>query len=280
MSDPVQQRGPPKIAPWVKLKTQVGSFFRTCSGVIDYGADAQLWLRFHARLTGKAGRLALAAAMTDYLLGKSAAVFAVILMVGILSACAPQGDSSHSRIAVYSTAYLTDDNQVIYAVNSGTRPKPTPKSSLEWSWVGDGVLGAPSITINLASQTATFFKGDQPVGKSPVSTGREGYGTPTGSFKVIQKNKNHVSNLYGDFVDGQGEVVKANVAVGRDKCPPGARFRGAPMPYFMRIHGAVGMHAGYLPGYPASHGCIRMPRGAAQRFFENAPVGTPVRVVH
>ena len=204
----------------------------------------------------------------------------VVLLAGWLGACAPQGDSPHSRISVYSTAYLTDDNQVVYAVNSGARPKPTPKPSQEWTWTGDGVLGAPSVTIDLGSQTATFFKGNQPVGKSPVSTGREGFGTPTGSFKITQKNKNHASNLYGDFVDGEGNVVKANVALGRDKCPAGARFRGAPMPFFMRIHGAVGIHAGYLPGYPASHGCIRMPRGAAQRFFENAPVGTPVRVVH
>jgi hypothetical protein len=144
--------------------------------------------------------------MMDYFSGRSAAVLAGILLVGILSACAPQGDSSSSRIAVYSTAYLTDENQVVYAVNSGPRPKPTPKPSLEWSWTGDGILGAPSITINLSSQTATFFKGDQAVGKSPVSSGREGFGTPTGSFKVIQKNKNHASNLYGDFVDAQGEV--------------------------------------------------------------------------
>jgi len=208
------------------------------------------------------------------------ALFFAVLLAGLLTACTPQGDVARSRIAVYSTAYLTDENQIVYAVNSGTRPKPTPKPDQEWTWTGDGVLGAPSITIDLGSQTATFFKGNQPVGKSPVSTGREGYGTPTGNFKITQKNKTHFSNLYGDFVDAAGNVVKANVAAGRHRCPPGARFRGAPMPYFMRIHGAVGMHAGYLPGYPASHGCIRLPRGAVQRFFENAPIGTPVRVVH
>jgi lipoprotein-anchoring transpeptidase ErfK/SrfK len=65
----------------------------------------------------------------------------------------------------------------------------------------------------------------------------------------------------------------------RDSRPQGTTFRGSPMPYFMRICGGVGLHAGFLPGYPASHGCIRMPRGAAQSFFENAPLGTPVRVV-
>ena len=50
------------------------------------------------------------------------------------------------------------------------------------------------------------------------------------------------------------------------------------MPYFMRIHGGIGMHAGYLPGYPASHGCIRLPKEMAVHFFENAKVGTPVTV--
>ena len=139
-------------------------------------------------------------------------------------------------------------------------------------------MGNPAIEINLTTQSAAFLKSGVEVGRSPISSGREGYTTPTGSFTIVQKNKNHVSSLYGDFVDAEGKVVVANVASNRDKRPPGTTFRGAPMPYFMRIHGGVGMHAGYLPGYPASHGCIRMPRGAAQRFFENAPLGTPVKV--
>ena len=50
------------------------------------------------------------------------------------------------------------------------------------------------------------------------------------------------------------------------------------MPYFLRIHGGIGMHAGYLPGYPASHGCIRLPERLAEKFFENASVGTPVEI--
>jgi lipoprotein-anchoring transpeptidase ErfK/SrfK len=52
------------------------------------------------------------------------------------------------------------------------------------------------------------------------------------------------------------------------------------MPYFMRIHGGVGMHAGFLPGFAASHGCIRMPERMAQIFFANVSHGTPVRVVN
>ena len=192
--------------------------------------------------------------------------------------CTPQGDLRKSRIAVYSTAYLTEDNRIAYTTRTGSAPAPRPAEN--WTWKGDGVLGEPSMVINLSSQEAIFYKGGQEVGRAPVSTGREGYSTPTGSFKVIQKNKNHVSNLYGDYVDAAGNVVKSNIGVKTHKRPPGTTFRGAPMPYFMRIHGGIGMHAGYLPGYPASHGCIRLPKGAAKRFFENTPLGTPVRVTH
>jgi hypothetical protein len=215
---------------------------------------------------------------TGLLAARCLALLGAAVVTLFFAGCAPQGDTVRpgSRFAVYSTAYLTEENQIVYATHSG----PPPARREEWVWNGDGILGAPAITIDLGSQTAYFYKGGQQVGRSPVSTGREGYGTPTGNFKIIQKNKHHVSNLYGDYVDGAGNVVVANVGVKRDRRPPGTTFRGAPMPFFMRIHGGVGMHAGYLPGYPASHGCIRLPRGAAQRFFENAPVGTPVRVVH
>jgi lipoprotein-anchoring transpeptidase ErfK/SrfK len=51
------------------------------------------------------------------------------------------------------------------------------------------------------------------------------------------------------------------------------------MPFFMRITGGVGMHEGYLPGYPASHGCIRMPGKMAAIFFSNVDLGTPVEIV-
>jgi L,D-transpeptidase catalytic domain len=145
-------------------------------------------------------------------------------------------------------------------------------------WDGDGVTGHPSIKIDLESQRAYFYKGKQMVGVSIVSTGREGYDTPPGDFRVIQKDVNHASSLYGNYVDHSGEVVEGNVELGKDPRPRGTVFRGASMPYFLRITGGIGMHAGYLPGYPASHGCIRLPEEMAVKFFEDAPVGTPVEV--
>ena len=163
----------------------------------------------------------------------------------------------------------------------GTGPvsSSAPRDSISY-WDGDSVPGKPSIKINLTEQRAYFYKGGQLVGISQLSTGREGMGTTTGSFKIIQKDQNHVSSQYGDYVDAGDNVVVANVDVGKDPKPPGTHFKGAPMPYFMRIVGGTGMHAGYLPGYPASHGCIRMPEFMAENFFRNVSVGTPVSVTH
>ncbi|MFN2509350.1 MAG: L,D-transpeptidase family protein, partial [Chthoniobacterales bacterium] len=146
---------------------------------------------------------------------------------------------------------------------------------------GDGVSGKPSIKIRLSEQKAFFYKGGELVGVSQLSTGREGLGTPTGNYKIMQLNRDHVSNLYGDYVDEMGNVVVPNVGVNKDPKPPGTRFKGAPMPYFMRITpGGVGMHAGYLPGYPASHGCIRMPEFMAENFFRSVQIGTPVTITN
>ncbi len=145
-------------------------------------------------------------------------------------------------------------------------------------WDGDGAAGAPSIEISLNHQRAYFFKGSQLVGVSSISTGREGYSTPAGSFKITQKNRHHKSNLYGDYVTKDGAVVQKDVDVKKDPRPPGTVLDGARMPYFMRIVGGVGMHEGFLPGYAASHGCIRMPGFMAEKFFENVSHGTPVVV--
>jgi lipoprotein-anchoring transpeptidase ErfK/SrfK len=146
-------------------------------------------------------------------------------------------------------------------------------------WDGDGIGGRPSVTIYLNEQRAYFYKGDQLVGVSQVSAGREGHDTPAGTYKIIQKDPNHASSLYGDYADAMGNVVQKDVQLGKDPVPAGAHFVGAPMPYFMRITGGVGMHQGYLPGYPASHGCIRMPGKMAQIFYSNVDIGTPVTVM-
>jgi len=197
------------------------------------------------------------------------------LSIAAIAAATLVGCASHDRRLTSSTTqYLLTDGQVVQKKSGGIVDTVS-------YWDGDGVGGSPSITIDLREQQARFYKDGRLVGVSLISSGREGYSTPTGNFTIIQKSKDHVSNLYGDYVDGSGNVVVANVGVKKDPKPPGALFRGAPMPYFMRITPTgVGMHAGFLPGFPASHGCIRMPERMAEIFFANVAQGTPVRVVH
>jgi len=191
-------------------------------------------------------------------------------LVVALAGCA----SYDRRLTSSSTRYLTPGGDVV------AKPSNVGIADTVSYWDGDGVSGSPSITIDLGEQKAFFYKDDRLVGVSMISSGREGYATPPGQYKVIQKSQDHVSNLYGDYVDSAGNVMVANVGVKRDPKPPGARFRGAPMPYFLRFHGGYGLHAGFLPGFPASHGCVRMPERMAQIFFANANHGTPVRVVN
>jgi hypothetical protein len=78
-------------------------------------------------------------------------------------------------------------------------------------------------------------------------------------------------------VDGNGRVLIGD-ADGDMAVPAGGRFERAPMKHFLRFEGAIGMHAGRLPGYPASHGCVRLPASKAALFYNVAEVGTPVRV--
>jgi len=145
-------------------------------------------------------------------------------------------------------------------------------------WNGDKMTGSPSVRISLSQQRAYFFKGDQLAGVSLISSGREGRDTVTGNFHIIQKDKDHESSLFGDYVDASGEVIQKDVDTGKDPMPRGAHYKGAKMPNFMRIVGGTGMHEGFLPGYPDSHGCIRMPGYMAEMFFRAASVGTPVSI--
>ena len=115
--------------------------------------------------------------------------------------------------------------------------------------------GGPSpeqlrLEISLASQTVDLIKDGVPIFRTECSTGRPGYSTRTGHFVITNKERNHRSTIYK--VD---------------------------MPYFMRLSCLdFGMHAGVVPDYPASHGCIRLPEEAARKFFAEVPIGTLVTV--
>jgi lipoprotein-anchoring transpeptidase ErfK/SrfK len=145
-------------------------------------------------------------------------------------------------------------------------------------WDDAGVSGSPKIVVHIAEQKAYFYKGKHLVGETTVSTGKPGFSTPPGRYQVLSKSPDHVSSIFGDYVDDYGNVVRFNIDARKDRQPPGTHFDGAEMPFAMFFRGGYAMHQGYVPPYAASHGCIRLPRGMARPFFENAPVGTPVTV--
>lgn len=135
------------------------------------------------------------------------------------------------------------------------------------------------IYVSLGKQRAYLYVGDEIAVDTPISSGKRAGMTPKGDFTVLEKDLDHRSSIYGNFVDRKGRVVRAGVSTKIDSAPSGTTYRGAPMKYFMRFTWqGVGMHVGILPGYPASHGCVRTPEETAKLFFENVKIGTPVTI--
>ena len=136
-----------------------------------------------------------------------------------------------------------------------------------------------SIVISLSRQRLLVKAGDETAIDSPVSSGKRARPTPTGRFPILQKDPDHHSNVYGNFVDSRGRIVRGGVSALIDSAPSGTHFEGAPMTWFMRLTWeGVGMHVGILPGYAASHGCIRLPAEVAQDLYPKVNIGTVVRV--
>ncbi len=187
-----------------------------------------------------------------------------------LSACGT-GGPGHSD-------YLKGVGSPVQQQTSGGAGHPAPAIPDDVSyWDGDSAQGSPLVKINRSLQKAFFYKGGTLVGVSRISSGSEDHGTPAGRYKITQKDKDHKSSAYGVFKDrASGMTTNDNVDIRVDKPKPSEIFYAAPMPNFMRVTGGIGMHTGYLPGYAASHGCIRMPHHMSEHFFENVEVGTPV----
>jgi hypothetical protein len=121
--------------------------------------------------------------------------------------------------------------------------------------VGFGQMpkGPLQIVVSIGTQKVTLFGNGVRVAQGPVSTGVPGHPTPTGVFSIIEKDRYHHSNLYSN----------------------------APMPYMQRITwSGVALHEGVLPGYPASHGCIRMSHDFAQKLWPITNLGARVIVAH
>lgn len=191
------------------------------------------------------------------------------LLAALLSSCTPYDGADSSNHGYLAGLAVTNP------IHSGFS-NPAEASSF---WDGDSVTGPPSIRISRADQKAYFYKGDELVGVSPVSTGTAEHATPPGTYRVTEKDEDHESSAYGIIKDtATGQVINNNADNRVDQIGPGQEFVHAPMPHFLRFNSGIGMHAGYLPGYPASHGCVRMPKQMAIKFFEHATINTPVVV--
>jgi hypothetical protein len=141
------------------------------------------------------------------------------------------------------------------------RPRPAavrpllPEGQLApgaFRWLSEGPWADTlTMVVSIEKQMVHVYAGDRLVGMASVSTGMKGHGTPAGQFPILQKRQWHRSNIYSN----------------------------APMPYMQRLTwDGIALHAGHNPGYPASHGCIRLPLAFARRLFELTQLGTLVTV--
>ncbi len=130
---------------------------------------------------------------------------------------------------------------------------PATLSPGRYVWEDDASLGPVGILISIPEQRAYVYRGRTIVAVSSVSTGKGSKPTPTGVFTILQKAEVHRSSLYNS----------------------------ASMPYMQRLTwGGVAMHAGHNPGFPASHGCIRLPSAFAKQLYQATEKGATVEIVN
>jgi len=130
-------------------------------------------------------------------------------------------------------------------------PEPGSAPPRAISAPAPGISSGPRVLVSLPQQKLYLFDKGKLIATSPVSTGKRGHATPAGTFRILQKKVHHRSSKYDN----------------------------APMPYMQRLTNyGIAIHAGALPGYPASHGCIRLPRRFAKKLYGITTHGTRVTI--
>ena len=167
------------------------------------------------------------------------------------------------KIAAFAVALLiaggAANAQQASRATSTTEADPAPTSTVrleagEYLWMPEMAPAGPVVlVISLPEQLLHVYRNGVRIGVSTVSTGKAGHETPTGVFSILQKRKEHYSNLYNN----------------------------APMPYMQRLTwDGIALHAGNLPGYPASHGCVRLPYEFSQKLYGVTANGMTVVVAN
>ena len=226
----------------------VGFWLRPVTGIGGYGVDDERLQT--CRIVGitdeeVSGRGMRELAASLVLLGITSAPFAAtVTRAGTDGAVAPAQTESAAEQQTSASQNLR-----------GAKQRKVQAPRQEPAKIDQDVLERASaenirVVVSISKQRVYLMVGDDVAIDSPISSGRKGRSTPTGNFTVSEKDKNHISTIY--------------------HCP---------MKYFLRLSGmSFGLHVGQLPGYPASHGCVRLPEEVAKVLFEKATVGTSVTI--
>ncbi|MGE9267312.1 MAG: L,D-transpeptidase [Verrucomicrobiales bacterium] len=131
------------------------------------------------------------------------------------------------------------------------------------------------VKVSLKNQMVYVMEGNKPLLIAPVSVGKSSSPTPTGTFRIFNKEAKRRANTHGWATNGKtARQVKLGGA------PSGWRFKGTPMPYWCEFKSAYGFHTGWQKPYPCTHGCLRLHENVAPKFFRLVSIGTPVSISH
>ena len=161
-------------------------------------------------------------------------------------------------VPAFATAPTTPPAVVTSPVKA-SKPAPTvlgeaPLAPGEFAWLPQMSTGGPMLVlVSIEDQMAYVYRNGLRIGRTSVSTGKKGHETPTGVFTILQKNADHRSNIYNN----------------------------APMPFMQRLTwDGIALHAGNIPGYPASHGCVRLPYEFSKLLFAATTMGVTVVIAN
>jgi lipoprotein-anchoring transpeptidase ErfK/SrfK len=187
---------------------------------------------------------------------RTAFVAASVLLLAFTPVC-----SAYAEIVGPAVAQAEPAPAAVQPPAAAAEPAPAAPAAPEEAKLKPGEFvwqpersptGPVEVVVSIPLQRAYVYRGGTLIGVTTVSTGKPGHRTPTGKFDILQKRAKHFSNLYNN----------------------------APMPYMQRLTwGGIALHAGQIPGRPASHGCVRLPLAFARNLFGVTSMGGSVHIL-
>ena len=202
---------------------------------------------------GAAGVMMLALPTVGYAVAAEAPTFTAAVPAGQADPAAEEARQRAARIAAEMSALRAREAAQLALRASALENEADDLRPGAFLWEPQlSRTGPVEVVVSIPQQRAYVYRGGTLIGVSTVSTGRPGHSTPTGSFTILEKRPRHFSNIYNN----------------------------APMPFMQRLTwGGIALHAGQIPGHPASHGCVRLPLAFAQHLFGVTRVGASVHIL-